>query len=206
MARAPGRWPKSTGTSWPEWVARQVLREIGLPKATITTGYLRPYLTLLLDCHVRPQRDYHSAKSMRLKTVHHKLDHLSELMFELAVVSVAAYLLLRGGVYAGLVDAGLVAKLSKTFTVLGVMFPTFGGAIAGIRFFSDFERFAAISEVTSQRLGEIAERIELLQDAPDHELSYDRVAQLAQATDDVVFSEIEAWQAVFRGKRITVPV
>src|SRR3546814_11761037 len=88
-------------------------------------------------------------------------------------------------------------------TVLGVMFPTFGGAIAGIRFFGDFERFAAISEVTFQRLGEIAERIELLQAAPDIELSYDRVAQLAQATDDVVISEIENWQAVFRGKRIT---
>lgn len=206
MARAPGRWPKGTGTSWPEWVARQTLREIGLPKATITTGYLRPYLALLLDSHVRPQRDYHNGKAMRLKAVHHNLDRLSELMFKLAILSVAIYLVLKGAAQLELVDAAFVAKLSKTFTVLGVMFPTFGGAIAGIRFFGDFERFAAISEVTFQRLGEIAERIELLQTAPDHELSYDRVAQLAQATDDAVISEIENWQAVFRGKRITVPV
>ena len=206
MARPPGRWPKGTGTSWPEWVVRHVLRDVGLPNATITTGYLRPYLALLLDSHVRPQRDYHRAKADRLKAVHHNLDHLSELMFKLAILSVATYLVLEGGARLGIVDAALVAKLSKTFTVLGVMFPTFGGAIAGIRFFGDFERFAAISEVTFQRLGEIGGRIELLQAAPDIELSYDRVAQLAQATDDVVISEIENWQAVFRGKRITVPV
>lgn len=205
-ARPPGRWPKGTGTSWPEWIARHILRDIGLPHVTITAGYLRPYLALLLDCHVRPQRDYHAAKARRLKAVHHNLDRLSELMFLLAILSVASFLLLEGGAVLGIVDRAVLVGLSKTFTVLGVMFPTFGGAIAGIRFFGDFERFAAISEMTSQRLDGIAERIALLQTAPDSELGYERVVRLAQATDDAVISEIENWQAVFRGKRITVPV
>lgn len=206
IAHAPGRFPKGADTSWPEWIVRHIVREIGLPRTTISGAYLKSYLDLLLDCHVRPQRDYHQAKAQRLKTVHHKLDRLSELLFKLAIVSVAAYLLMKGGAALGLVDPAQVAKLSKTFTVLGVMFPTFGGAIAGIRFFGDFERFAAISEVTFQRLEGISHRVELLQQAPESEITYSLVAELAVATEDIVVSEIENWQAVFRGKQITVPV
>ena len=206
MAQAPGRSPKGTETSWPEWIVRHTVRSIGLPHATIGGAYLKSYLDLLLDCHVKPQRDYHKQKAKRLRTVHHKLDRLSELLFKLAIFSVALYLVLKAGVYAGLLDAESVITSSKTFTVLGVMFPTFGGAIAGIRFFGDFERFAAISEVTYERLDDISQRIELLQRANESEICYSRTVELALATEDVVVSEIENWQAVFRGKQITVPV
>ena len=40
-ARAPGRWPVGTRTSWPEWYARHVLREVGLPRLKISPEYLR---------------------------------------------------------------------------------------------------------------------------------------------------------------------
>ncbi len=206
VMRAPGRWPTGTETSWPEWVVRHSLRQIGMPTTTITGEFLREYLGLLLDGHVRPQRDYHAGKAKRLRAVHHNLDQLSELLFKLAILSVAAYLLLKIGSTFGVIDASFVSKTSKTFTVLGVMFPTLGAAIAGIRFFGDFERFAAISDVTCQRLSAIADRIELLRSAPDRELNYGRVAELALATDEVVVAEIENWQAVFSGKHITVPV
>ena len=33
-----------------------------------------------------------------------------------------------------------------------------------------------------------------------------RVTELAHAADDIVFAEIENWQAVFGGKHIAVPV
>ncbi|MEL6877175.1 MAG: hypothetical protein AAGL68_03655 [Pseudomonadota bacterium] len=206
VARPPGRWPTGTETSWPEWVARHSLRRIGLPRVTITSSYLRDYLALLLNEHVRPQRDYHAGKAARLRTVHHNLDRFSELLFKLAILSVAAYLLLKLGSKLDIVDPAFVTKTSKTFTVLGVAFPTFGAAIAGMRFFGDFERFAAISDVTNRRLAAIAGRIELLQSASDSELDYGRVAELVHATDEVVVSEIENWQAVFSGKHITVPV
>jgi hypothetical protein len=206
MAQAPGRSPKGTETSWPEWIVRHTVRSIGLPHATIGGAYLKSYLDLLLDCHVKPQRDYHKQKAKRLRTVHHNLDRFSELLFKLAIFSVALYLVLKAGAYAGLFDTAAIVSSSKTFTVLGVMFPTFGGAIAGIRFFGDFERFAAISEVTFERLDDISQRIEMLQRAPEGEICYSRTIELALATEDVVVSEIENWQAVFRGKQITVPV
>lgn len=206
IGHAPGRTPKGADTSWPEWIFRHTMREIGLPGTTITPAYLNSYLALLLDCHVRPQREYHRAKVRRLKAVHHNLDRLSEWLFKLAIISVASYLLLKLGAYWQWIDPAVPTSLSKTFTVLGVMFPTFGGAIAGIRFFGDFERFAAISEVTFQRLDGLSSRIERLQQAPLEAINYGRVKELALATEDVVVSEIENWQAVFRGKEITVPV
>ncbi len=206
VARSPGRWPRGTDTSWPEWYVRQALRDIGLPRAKVTTEYLRSALETLDKCHVTPQRDYHFAKARRLKNVHHNLDRFSEFLFKLALISVATYLALKMGSSLHILDDGFVGKLSKTFTVLGVLFPTFGAAIAGIRYFGDFERFAAISEITAEKLDAIRSRILLLLTAPNDALDYGTVAELVHATDDVVVAEIENWQAVFGGKHITVPV
>lgn len=206
VARPTGRWPRGAHTSWPEWYARHGLRDIGLPPVKVTPAYLRGALeTLLLD-HVVRQRDYHRYKARRLAQAHHNLDKLSEALFILAVASVSSYLLLKGGGALHLIDKAVAAHLSYLFTFLGVLLPTFGGAIAGVRYFGDFERFSAISEVTAEKLDAVAGRIELLLTAPDSALDYARVSELAHTADDIVVSEIENWQAVFGGKHITVPV
>jgi hypothetical protein len=204
-ARAPGRWPKGTKTSWPEWYARQGLREIGLPRIAVSQAFLRAALRDLLDEHVTRQQNYHVAKAKRLTNVHHNLDRLSGLLFQLAVVSVAIYLVLRAGAAIQLIPKAVPHNFSLLFTFLGVLFPTFGGTIAGIRFFGDFERFAAISEVTAEKLGAVHQRALLLLSAPDSALDYGSVTDLAHVADDIVVTEIENWQAVFGGKHITVP-
>ncbi len=205
-ARPAGRWPNGADSNWPEFYARQVLRGVGLPRMVIGEDYLRGVLTGPLADHVRSQRDYHFGKAQRLTTVHHRLDHLSERLFQFAVASVTIYLMLTGFESAGWVSEVLVNKLSKYFTVLGVMCPTFGASIAGVRYFGDFERFGEISSVTATKLDAISRRIDLLAQAPIGALNYGEVAELVHATDDVVVAEIESWQAVFAGKHITVPV
>lgn len=206
VARAPGRWPRGVESSWPEWYARHALRELGLPQVRVTPASLRDTLERLLAPHVRRQRDYHVAKARRLTTVHRRLDRLSTVLFALAVLSVASYLLLKLGGALGAWPATLALQSSKAFTFLGVLLPTFGGVFAGIRYFGDFERFAAISAVTAAKLDAIDGRLRLLLAAPASELRFGRVADLAHAVDDVVVAEIENWQAVFGGKHITVPV
>ncbi len=206
VARAPGRWPKGGDVSWPEYHARHALRDIGLPPVAITPAYLRMALTDLLDRHVTSQRDYHEYKARRLTAVHHNLDQFSTRLFQLAVISVAAYLLLKGGAMLHLWPKDLPEGFSKFSTFLGVALPTFGAAIAGIRYFGDFERFAAISEVTAAKLDAVHSRIALLLAATDDHLDYARVSEIAHAADGIVVSEIENWQAVFGGKHIAVPV
>ena len=206
VARPPGRWPRGAETMWPETYARRVLRDQGLPAVILGQAYLRRALEHLLAVHVRAQRAYHATKAERLTTVHHRLDHASELMFKLAVTAVALYLLLVLGGKLGLVAPGFVYSTSKSFTFLGVALPALGGAFAGIRYFGDFERFAAISEVTAEKLEAIEERLAVLLGDADAELRYAEAAALARAMDDVVIAEIESWQAVFAGKQIAVPV
>lgn len=205
VTRPPGRWPQGTETSWPEWYARHTLREVGLPRVVITQDYLRTAMRELLHAHVIGQRDYHLGKAKRLAAVHHNLDKLSEALFSLALVSVSIYLVWKLG-YTYHKLPHMTDHQSYFFTFLGVLLPTFGGAIAGIRYFGDFERFSAISSVTAEKLHGVHLRIEQLLDESCGAIDYGHAADLAHATDDVVVSEIENWQAVFGGKHVTVPV
>jgi hypothetical protein len=206
VARPPGRWPKGAETSWPEWYARHGLRGVGLPRIAVTRAYLRDALQNLLDAHVLRQRDYHHSKAKRLTLVHRNLDRVSELLFLLAVIAVAAFLALTGGAMVSPMAHGIIHPATKMFTFLGVLLPTFGASIAGVRYFGDFERFAAISEVTAEKLEAVHARIALLMSADESGLDYGRVADLVHAADDIVVTEIENWQAVFGGKHVTIPV
>ena len=205
VARPAGRWPRGTQTSWPEWYARHGLRDVGLPQVTITSTYLRTALCDLVLRHAA-QSTYHRQKAKRLHKTHHRLDQLSEALFALAVLSVSLYLGLKFAGTTHLISKEVASHFSKLFTFLGVFLPTFGGAIASIRYFGDFERFSAISEVTAEKLDVIAERGAILLAGPEQLISYAQVAELVHATDDVVVSEIENWQSVFGGKNIAVPV
>lgn len=206
VARPAGRWPRGTQTSWPEWYARHGLRDVGLPQVTITSTYLRTALCDLVLRHAAAQSTYHRQKAKRLHKTHHRLDQLSEALFALAVLSVSLYLGLKFAGTTHLISKEVASHFSKLFTFLGVFLPTFGGAIASIRYFGDFERFSAISEVTAEKLDVIAERGAILLAGPEQLISYAQVAELVHATDDVVVSEIENWQSVFGGKNIAVPV
>jgi hypothetical protein len=206
VARSAGRWPRGKDSEWPEHYVREVLEAIGLPQVVITQAYLRAALEQLLAVHTRQQRIYHQAKAIRLTKVHHNLDRISEVLFILAVTSVTIYLALISGEMAGLVPGAIVHGLSKTFTFMGVAFPALGGAFAGIRYFGDFERFAAISEVAAEKLAEVERRIDILIKHPQSTLQYSQIAELVHTIDNIMVSEIENWQAVFGGKQITVPV
>ncbi len=206
VARSSGRWPRGADTEWPEFYAREVLRELGLPAVRIDHAYLHAVLDTLLRQHASSQRIYHEGKAHRLARVHHGLDGLSELLFKLAILSVATYLALLAASYAGLISANVPYSLSKIFTFLGVSLPALGGALAGIRYFGDFERFASISEITAEKLAEVETRITTLLKAPEGQLSYTQVAALAHTIDDIVVTEIENWQSVFGSKQIAVPV
>lgn len=204
--RTTGRWPRGAGGNWPETYVRHALRGIGLPTMTVESGYLRRALMFVRDQHVTPQQGYHREKATRLRRAQHNLDRLSETLFVFAVISVALYLVVEAGALIGLLPHDLPKIVAKGFTFLGVLFPTLGGAFAGVHYFGDFERFAAISDITADKLSAVAERIEILLGADDAEISYARASDIAHAIDDIVVDEIEGWQAVFSGKHITVPV
>ena len=205
VARPPSHWPRATGTAWPEYAARHAMRAPGLPAMAVTRPFLRAALHGLLAPHVAAQRAYHHAKARRLETVDRHLDRLAETLFKLAVASVATWLLMKAGAALQLLPQDLPHATSKAFAFLGVALPTLGASIAGIRYFGDFERFAAISGVTAGKLAQVEVRIGQLLAGPDSAIDYEGVSRLAHAIDGIVVDEIESWQAVFSGKPIALP-
>jgi hypothetical protein len=211
VARSTGRWPQAGGDAreeagaWPEHFARHALRDVGLPRIAMTRDYLRAGMAGTVLPHVTAQRAYHTAKAHRLETVHHRLDKAAETCFALAVASVTAYLALKGAGIAGIVPKAWAGELSPLFTFLGVAFPTLGANLSGIRYFGDFERFAAISHVAAEKLGGIEARIELLLSGAPEALTYAAAADLIHALDEAVVEEIASWQAVFGAKHLALP-
>ncbi len=205
VTRPTGRWPRSDRVEWPEHFARHALRDVGLPQVAVTKSYLRSGLAGVVMPHVIAQAAYHVLKADRLKTVHHRIDKVAETCFALAVASVAAYLGLKGLGIAGLVPKHLAGDLSPIFTFCGVAFPTLGANLSGIRFFGDFERFAAISRVAAEKLREIETRIGLLLSGDESALTYAAAADLIHALDEAVVEEIASWQAVFGAKHLALP-
>lgn len=205
VARPTGRCPRGNDADWPEHFARHCMRDVGLPRIRLDRTYLRACLEEAVLPHVAGQRRYHQAKAQRLERVHHRLDKLAEKCFALAVLSVTAYLLIKLGGVIGALPKEWATASSPVFTFLGVAFPTLGANLSGVRYFGDFERFGAISQVTAQKLGEIKERLQLLLSGADNSLTYAAATELAHAVDESVVTEIESWQAVFGGKHLTLP-
>ena len=171
----------------------------------MTRDYLRAGLSGAVLPYVAAQRAYHEAKAHRLERVHHGLDKTAEACFVLAVVSVTAYLALKGAGVAGLAPKHLAGDLSPIFTFFGVAFPTLGANLSGIRYFGDFERFGAISRVAAEKLRGIEERIGLLLSGAPAALTYAAAADLIHALDETVVEEIASWQAVFGAKHLALP-
>ena len=205
VARPPSHWPRATGTAWPEYAARHALRAPGLPEVAVTRPFLRSALQGLLAPHVASQRAYHQVKAKRLNTISHRLDLYAATLFKVAVAAVAVWLLLRAGAALQWWPHAWPHASSKTFTFLGVALPTLGSSIAGIRYFGDFERFAAISDVTAGKLAQVEVRIGQLLAGPDAAIDYEGVSRLAHGIDGIVVGEIESWQAVFSGKPTALP-
>jgi hypothetical protein len=213
VARPTGRWPRAGGDGgtghdaegWPEHFARHALRDVGLPRVAVTRDYLRAGLAGAVLPHVTGQVAYHDAKAQRLERVHHRLDKVAETCFALAVVSVMAYLGLKGAGALGWVPKALAQQLSPLFTFCGVAFPTLGANLSGIRYFGDFERFGAISRVAAEKLRAIETRTQLLLSGAPEALTYAATADLVHALDEAVVEEIASWQAVFGAKHLALP-
>ncbi|MEM7701943.1 MAG: hypothetical protein AAF251_08420 [Pseudomonadota bacterium] len=205
VARPLGRWPVALRSHWPEWYARMVVRNMGLVSTRVDSVYLRTAAQILRDHFVDTQLKYHQSKSERLHRAHHTIERVAERLFALAIIIVTTYLTLSALAALGVLDSARVTGFAKWFTVIAIALPTVSGALAAIGFFGDFDRFADISQATSERLAALRERIDAFLCLPDDALGYEQFANLARGADAIVFEEIQAWQSVFSGKRITVP-
>jgi hypothetical protein len=107
---------------------------------------------------------------------------------------------------SAIIPGDVVRMGSKITTFMKIQLSPLGSALAGLHYFGDFERFAAISESTASKLSAVKLRLATLCSAHDEQLAYRRVADLARVDDECVIAEIEHWQDGFSGKDLAGPV
>ena len=134
--------------------------------------------------------------------MHRRLDKLSERLFICAIVSVSVYLAAAAATALGAMSHGLLNEIARIASFLGVAFPTFGAGRAGVRYFGDFERFAAISEVTAEKLDTVTPGSGCCcLPRMGHTLSYAQDRRTGARDRRNRGEEVENWQAVFGGRR-----
>lgn len=205
VSRPAGRWPTGEVSDWPERFSRDLLRSAGLPNVEVDRAYIRKVLTEIVLPHTRQQRIYHEAKAKQLKRAHSRIDLSADLCFLTAFVSVSIYLAIELGAVMGWLPVDLPYLVAKPFTFLGVALPTLGANLAGIRYFSDFERFSSISNVTAGKLTKIETRIGLLLSGDTNQLTYRAASEVVQLVDETVIEEIASWQSIFGAKHLSLP-
>jgi len=205
VSRPAGRWPGEEISDWPERYSRDVLRGAGLPNVEVDREYLRKALSEIVLPHIRQQCEYHEAKSRQLKRAHDRIDRSADACFLAAFVSVSIYLAIELGAVLGWLPIDLPYQVAKSFTFLGVALPTLGANLAGMRYFGDFERFSAISNVTARKLATIEERIVLLLSGDRERLTYKATSEVVKLVDETVIEEIASWQSVFGAKHLSLP-
>ncbi len=198
VMRPLGRWPGAVGDLWPEWYARQTLREIGPPRATISADYIRGVFEDVVLDHVVGQRDYHDAKARRLQSVDRALERFATLVFAFVFVVVGAYLATTFLELGFSLDA-------RHIGVLGVVTPMLAATIASIRFFCDFERFADISVAAAARFRNIERDITAMLETEGARFDYETASAILHRIDGATVSELESWQAIFGTKGMMTP-
>lgn len=204
-SRPAGRWPREEIADWPEKFSRDALRDAGLPKVELNREYLRKALQDIVLPHVGQQRTYHEAKSKLLKRAHDRIDRSADVCFLAAFASVSIYLAIELGAAFGWLPADMPYQAAKSFTFLGVALPTLGANLAGLRYFGDFERFSAISNVTAKKLARIEERIALLLSGDNERITYKATSDVVKLVDETVIEEIASWQSIFGAKHLSLP-
>lgn len=194
VTRPIGVWPGATGDEWPEWYARQSVRELGLPRAVVTAEYLGQLVGEIAARHVGEQRRYHEAKAARLHAVDRGLERLGLAVFVLSAV------------YLGARVAGY-AEWAAPFGLglVSVAGPMLAATLGGIRYFCDFDRFAEISAAAARRFAEIEAEIAAFDGAGARALDYEAASRLFRRIDDAVVAELESWQSIFGQKGLMMP-
>jgi hypothetical protein len=199
-----GRRPMPADAPWSAWYANALIAVPGLPAATLDRPAIRA-IAHALTRSVQQQVDYHAANYMRLSRLHRRLDVLGWL----AVLAAA----IMGAVFLGVTLAHMlhvageadVLRLKSATTFTGGFLPLFAGALAGVRFQGDFERFAERSRSTQAQLEELLPLLALLarraeDESPDAMPVAEDAIDLALVVQERFEDDLEDWHFVYAAR------
>lgn len=185
---------KPDGSDITAWYYRMLLREQGLPAATLTHADLKHWLLWLRQKLLEPQQRYHDNRARRCNILQTKLGLMSVCLFTLGLCAT----LIRA--WMGSMEGDGYAAWLPLFASLALIFPP-----AAV-FFSSISQNAGYPahSAASRNMGDfframIADADTLLQ-KPEGEIDYSDILRICEEIDLCCREELSEWEDVIRSK------
>ena len=185
--------------SWTDWLHRAVVREVGLPSASLTPAHLAEARKLLVNDILPEQIDYHARNAATQSAVDRRLHRWTRWFFLIAIL-IAAFHTYDAVKDMASEEGGIVLKrLMLGLSVLGVTIPAAAAAMHGFLSQGEFEATADRSRRAKRTLARLKAEGE---QAP---LTSAALGELAAETAAAMQSELGAWFAAYAGKGVNYP-
>ena len=131
-------------------------------------------------------------------TLHHRLDAVGWICLGLTILTALIYVIGKLSPYS---DSFQLLKNPVTLICAGL--PALAGALLGIRFQGDFERFAERSDQTRKELNKIDTRLSVLvkrEPTTFEQPLYEELVLIVQDLSNVFEKDIEDWRFVYSAR------
>jgi hypothetical protein len=193
---APGA---ARGVRWVDWYVRAAGREVGLPDAAVTDGYLDRCRRLLCETELDEQIAYQKASETAMHRLETRLHRLGACLFGatglICVVFIVGYLAWQE----------VPDDLKAWVTFLTALLPTVGAAVYAIRVQGDFEGIRDRSAATLAELEAVRAALEV-PDAPgDPEQAFIRLADRAEQATEAMTVDVADWRTILIRRPLALP-
>jgi hypothetical protein len=188
--------------SWMYWHLRAIDRSVGLPNATMNTDSLKDCLSYMTKV-VKNQGEFHRATAARSERIEHRLHRLGFGLFVLVLGLILVHLSLYF-IPATHVAPEHAKKLSwDGWTFLCAFLPAVGAALAAISNQGEFGRIARRSKAMAERLDQMHQELESLQNSVSIRSS--KTTSLALQIAQTMVDEVLDWRVVFLDRPLVTP-
>ena len=181
--------------TWMYWYVRAIAREIGIPAARVTPGYMGDCADFLDhvvgDAH-GGQQGFHFQAARRARTLGTRLRYGANSLFKWTFASVGIRLAL-GTIHR--LKIFYLPGADEVLLLLSATLPAFGAAFEGISNQGEFIRISKRSEAMASGFAKYAARIAAMKNGPPPRLA--EVSPMSGAIAEAMVAEVVDWRAVF---------
>ena len=196
--------------TWMLWHVRAVERELGLPQARVTQGYLEDYIDFYKEKLVDGQIGFHRTTVMRNERIEHRL-HRSGNWFFYATAAVVAVHFVLISMYLGAlvthVSTDAMQRCCDACIVLlaciSAALPAFGSAMLAIRIQGDFRRLSQRSEGLLEEFEEVHRKLAAMSSS-SKPLTSSAIGEVAFYVARMMVNESLDWRVSFRKIKLEV--
>ena len=185
---------------WNNWYAWSLQRLLPLPDRIIDLAYLSAVRDVARSIEIAAQIEYHSKNAMLIEKVEHRLHYCGQILFGLTALICVMFV-----IAVWLFDIPSDTNSHKDIildwlTFFTALLPTLGGALGAINVQGEFNTLFAQSKRSARRLSTMDALL------ASEDLAFARLCDRIQKTSDIMMSDVDEWQTVFRTRPLSLPV